>query len=80
MKEKEAKRIAIEKTKIEVLIQKHRPGIPKTPDKVDLTGTGSNPNDIEGPKKVQPPYKKAIRLSPPKIKVQNLMLVNQIHC
>ena len=44
-----------------MLIQKHRPVIPKTPDEVDLTGTGSNPNDIEGPEKVQPPYKKATK-------------------
>ena len=61
MKEKEAKRIATEKAKIEALIQKHRPSIPKTLDEVDLMGTGSNPNDIEGPKKVQPPYKKATK-------------------
>ena len=61
MKEKEAKRIAIEKAKIEALILKHRPSIPETHDEVDLMGTGSNPDDKEGPDKVQPSYKKATK-------------------
>ena len=61
MKEKEAKRIAIEKAKIEVLILKHRPNKPQTPDEVDLMGIGSNPNDKEGLDNVQPPYKKATK-------------------
>ena len=44
MKEKEAQRIANEKSKIEVLISKHIPNKPQTPDEVDQTGIGSNPN------------------------------------
>ena len=42
MKDKEAKRFAIEKAQIEALIEKHRPCTPKTPDKVSRLGTGKN--------------------------------------
>ena len=42
MKEKEAKRLALEKTQIEALIEKYRPHILKTPDKVSTWGTGKN--------------------------------------
>ena len=44
MKDKEAKRIATEKTQIEALIEKHRPHTPKTPDEVNTSGTGKNAN------------------------------------
>ena len=63
MKEKEAQRIAIEKAKIEVLILKHRPNEPQTPDEVDQTGIGSNPNDKERIDNVAHSYKKATKQS-----------------
>ena len=44
MKDKEAKRFAIEKAQIEALIKKHRPHTPKTPDEVSRSGTGKNAN------------------------------------
>ena len=43
-KYKEAKRLASEKAQIEALIEKHRPCTPKTPDKVNTSGTGKNAN------------------------------------
>ena len=53
----------IEKAKIEALIEKHRLCTPKTPDKVNKSGTGKNANDKvqEGTKKGKPPYKKATK-------------------
>ena len=65
MKEKEAKRFALEKAKIEALIEKHRPHTPKTPDEVNTSGTGKNTNidDQEGTEKVKPPHKKATKAS-----------------
>ena len=42
MKDTEAKRFTLEKAKIEALIEKHRPCTPKTPDKVNTSGTGKN--------------------------------------
>ena len=65
MKEKEAKSCALEKAKIEALIEKHRPRTPKTPDEVNISGTGKNANtDIqEGTEKVKPPHKKATKAS-----------------
>ena len=44
MKDKEAKRFALEKTQIEALIEKHRPHTSKTPDEVNTSGTGKNAN------------------------------------
>ena len=44
MKDKEAKRLALEKAQIEALIEKHRLCTPKTPDKVNTSGTGKNAN------------------------------------
>ena len=44
MKDKEAKRFAIEKAQIEALIEKHRPRTPKIPDEVNTSGTGKNAN------------------------------------
>ena len=43
-KDKEAKRLALEKAQIEALIEKHRPRTLKTPDKVNILGTGKNAN------------------------------------
>ena len=53
----------IEKAKIEALIEKHRPRIPKTPGEVNKLGTGKNAKDKgqEGTKKGEPPYKKATK-------------------
>ena len=63
MKDKEAKRFAIEKAQIEAPIEKHRPRTPKTPDEVSRSGTGKNTNvdGQEGTKKGKPPYKKATK-------------------
>ena len=65
MKEKEAKRLALEKAQIEALIKKYRPHTLKMPDEVNTSGTGKNAN-IEGQKgteKVKPPHKKATKAS-----------------
>ena len=64
-KDKEANRFAIEKAQIEVLIEKHRPHTPKTPDEVSRSGTGKNAkvDGQEGNKKEKSPYKKATRIS-----------------
>ena len=63
MKDKEAKRFAIEKAQIEALIEKHRPRTPKTPDKVSTSGTGKDAKfeGQEGTEKEKPPYKKATK-------------------
>ena len=63
MKDKEAKRFSLEKTKIEVLIEKHRPSTPKTPDEVSTSGTGKNAkvDGQEETEKGKPPYKKATK-------------------
>ena len=63
MKDTEANRLAIEKAQIEVLIEKHRPHTPKTPDEVSRSGTGKNDktDGQEGNKKEKPPYKKATK-------------------
>ena len=52
-KDIEANRYTTEKTKIEALIEKHRPCTLKTPDKVNKSGTGKNAKDKgqEGTKK-----------------------------
>ena len=55
----------MEKAQIEALIEKHRPCTPKTPDKVNIMGTGKNTN-IDGQKgieKEKPPHKKATKAS-----------------
>ena len=63
MKDKEAKRLTLEKAKIEALIEKHRPCTPKTPDEVSTLGTGKNAkvDGQEGMEKGKPPYKKATK-------------------
>ena len=63
MKDKEAKRFAIEKAQIEALIEKHKPHTPKTPDKVSRSGSGKNAkiDGQEGTEKEKPPYKKATK-------------------
>ena len=65
MKEKEAKRLALEKAQIEAIIEKYRPRTLKTPDEVNASGTGKNSNidGKEGTKKAKPPHKKATRAS-----------------
>ena len=65
MKEKEAKRFALEKAQIEALIEKYRPRTPKTPDEVNTLGTGKNANidGQKGIKKEKPPHEKAIKAS-----------------
>ena len=63
MKDKEAKRLALEKTQIEALIEKYRPHTLKTPDEVNTMGTGKNAN-IDGQKgieKEKPHHKKATK-------------------
>ena len=65
MKEKEAKRFALEKAQIETPIEKHRPCTPKTPDEVNTSSTGKDAN-IDGQKgieKEKPPHKKATKAS-----------------
>ena len=52
MKDKETKRLALEKAQIEALIEKHRPHTLKTPDKVNTMGTGKNAN-IDGQKGIE---------------------------
>ena len=63
IKDKEAKRFAIEKAQIEALIEKHRPHTPKTPDVVSKLGTGKNTKvkGQEWTEKGKPPYKKATK-------------------
>ena len=65
IKEKEAKRHALDKAKIAALIDKHRSHTPSTPDKVNTSGTGTNAdtNEEEGTEKAQSPYKKATKAS-----------------
>ena len=66
IKEKEAKRLALEKAQIEAFIEKHKLHTPKTPDEVNTLGTGKNANKDgkEGTKKGKPPHKKATKASP----------------
>ena len=61
----EAKRHMIEKAKIEALIEKHRLRTPKTPDKVNKSGTGKIPEKRgkRGPEKVNPHIKRPQRIS-----------------
>ena len=63
MKDKEAKRFAIEKAQIEALIEKHRPCTPKTPDEVSTLGTGKNAkvDGQEETEKGKPPHKKTTK-------------------
>ena len=64
-KEKEAKRLALEKAQIEALIKKHKPCTLETPDEVNTSGTGKSANidGKEGTKKGKPPHKKATKAS-----------------
>ena len=65
MKDKEAKRFAIENAQIEALIEKHRPHTLKTPDKVSRSGTGKNAkvDGQEGTEKENPRIKRQQRMS-----------------
>ena len=62
-KNTEAKKHMIEKVKIEALIEKHRLHTPKTPDKVNKSGTGKNAIEKgqERTNKGKPPHKKATK-------------------
>ena len=63
MKDKEAKRFTLGKAKIEALIEEHGPHTPKTPDKVNTSGTGKNAkvDGQQGTEKGKPTYKKATK-------------------
>ena len=63
MKDIEVERLAKEKAQIEVLIEKHRPCTPKTPEEVSRSGTGKNAkvDGQKGNKKKKTPYKKATK-------------------
>ena len=65
LKEKEAKRLALEKAQIEALINKQKPRTLKTPNEVNTSGTGKNANIAgkEGAKRGKPPHKKATKAS-----------------
>ena len=65
IKEKEAKRLALEKAQIEALIEKYKPRTLKTPNKVNTSGTGKNANidGKEGTKKGKPLHKTATKAS-----------------
>ena len=65
IKDKETKRLEVEKVQIEALIEKHRPHTPKTPDEVNTMGTGknANTNGQKGIEKDKPPHKKATKAS-----------------
>ena len=65
MKEKEVKRLALEKAQIEALIERYRPHTPKTPDEVNTSGTGKNAttDGQKGTRKEKPPHKKQQRLA-----------------
>ena len=85
MKDKEVKRMTSEKAKIEALIEKHRPHTPKTPDEVNISGTGKNADTDgqEGTDKVKPPYKRQQRLvrsKHHKRRVKKPIKATQIHC
>ena len=62
-KDIKAKRDMIDKAKVEVLLEKHRPHTQKTPDKVSKSVTGKNAKEKgqEGTRIGKPPYKKAIK-------------------
>ena len=65
MKEKEARRLALEKAQTEAVIEKYRPHTLKTPDEVNTLGKGksTNTDGQKGTEKVKPPHKKAKKAS-----------------
>ena len=65
IKDKDAKRLEVEKAQIEALIEKYRPHTPKTPDEVNTMGMGknTNTNGQKGIEKDIPPHKKAMKAS-----------------
>ena len=65
IKDKDAKRLEVEKAQIEALIEKYRPCTPKTPDEVNTLGMGknANTNGQKGKEKEKPPHKKATKAS-----------------
>ena len=82
MKEKEAKRLALEKTQIEALIENYRLCTPKTPDEVNALVTGKNANidGQEGTEKGKSPHKKATKASQIKTRVTKPTKAIWIHC
>ena len=64
-KDKATKILEVEKAQIEVLIEKYRPHMPKTPDEVNTMGMGknANTNGQKGIEKEKPPHKKAMKAS-----------------
>ena len=74
----------MEKAQIEALIEKYRPHIPKTPDKMNTMGMGknTNTNGQKGIEKEKPPHKKATKTSQIKTsqnKGDKPTKVNRIH-
>ena len=85
IKEKEAKRRALEKAKIAALIDKHRLRTPSTPDMVNKLGTGikADTNEKEGTEKAKPPNRRQQRQAKSnhlKTRVQNPIKIHQMHC
>ena len=85
IKEKEAKRCALEKAKIAALIDKHRSRTLSTPDEVNKSGTGINAdtNEKEKTEKAQPHIRRQQRQAKSnrlKTKVQNLIKIRWMHC
>ena len=64
-KRERSQRLALEKAQIEPVIEKYKPHTPKTPDKVNTSGTGKNANidGKEGTEKGKPPHEKATKAS-----------------
>ena len=82
IKEKEAKRRALEKAKIAALIDKHRSRTPSTLDEVNIPGTGINAdiNGKEGTEMAQPPYKKATKASQSNRLTKRVQNPIEMHC
>ena len=85
IKEKEAKRHALEKAKIAALIDKHRSCTLSTPDEVNKSGTGINAdtNEKEGTERAQPHIRRQQRKATSnhlKTRVQNLIKIGWMHC
>ena len=85
MKEKEVKRLALEKAQIEALIEKYKPCTLKTPDEVNTVGTGKNTSTDgqKGTGKEKPHTKRHQRLAKlkhPKTRVTKPTKAIWIHC
>ena len=83
IKEKEAKRCALEKAKIAVLIDKHRSRTPSTPDEVNIPGTGINADINDGLKWHNPHIRRQQRQAKSNhltTRVQNPIEIGWMHC